>query len=489
MIKRLGIITLLTLLSISVFARLGGAGDDDYSSSSSDSYESSSSSYDSDNDYGSSSGGGGGGGPMNPVVGVIFGIFIGVLLLMGFVEFLKQTYQKAFRKSIDRKKAKKDLAKCMDRDYFKGEMLQTFFGNGTEREFKEKIQKAFYELQTAWEEQSLDKCRRYLSDGIYQKFQSQIGMMKQLQLFNVLESIQMNRLEIVHHYQEEDFLILDVAVGAVISDGYYSKKYSQLYSKSYETFTEYYTFIKKVNTKGDLYSNNNCPSCGNELPTGMGDIARCTSCETISNSPEFDWILNEITQSNMYYKHKGDFKYPYKGLNDHISSYDLCKQYLEDVASSAFVHLRMADALNKFEGAQRFVTKDYLQKVKDLDDEVYLYYRYYISKLNLIRINYLKEERLYEAEFLVKEHFKRVQEKDGELVYIDTRMNSQERIVAMRKSVDAFKNKFLVHQHRCSSCGGPIKNTQEINCGFCGTELASTEADWVITGVFTVKDA
>lgn len=485
MTKRIGLIFTLILFSTQIFARLGGAGDDDNSSSSSSSYESSSSSsYDSDYD-----GGSGSDGKTGPIESWVMIIVVGVFFIYGLIQVLSEQYEKIFRKSIDKKKARISLEKSLSTKNLSDSVAQIYFGEVKEREFKEKTCKAFYELQDAWSEKTMAKSRRYLSDGIYQKFQAQLLMMDQLSLTNKLENVHMDRVNIVHHYREGDFLIIEVEVGAVISDTYRSSKYPGLNSKSYEKFTEYYTFIKKVNAKGDLYSSNNCQNCGNQLPAAMGDIARCESCGTLANSPEFDWILNEITQPKMYYKSKGAFNFPYVTFKETANSYDFCKQYLEDVASNAFVHLRMGDATNNFQKTQRYVSEKYLQKVKDLDDEPYLYHRYYISKLNLIRINYIKEESVYEAEFLVKEHFRRVRPNGQGLTSIDTKMNSQERIISMKKTVKAFSNPHLVHQHKCCNCGAPIKNTDDLNCSFCDTLLASSDADWIIDGVFSVKDA
>lgn len=364
-----------------------------------------------------------------------------------------------------------------------------YFGPQTEKQFKEKVTIAFYELQEAWSNRRLDLTRRYLSDGMYQKLQAQIEMMKHLGLQNRLSKIQMDRVRIAYYNYETDFLILDVEVGACLTEEYRSSKFSELNSKKNEEFTEYYTFIKKVGANKDLYNNKCCPSCGTLLKASESDIVRCESCGSVTNSPEFDWILTEITQSKNFKPSTRLNSYPYEKLSDSVNTYDLCKQYLEDIASNALIHLRMAQATNQFDRAIRYLSSDYYNEVISVKDEPFYYYRFYLNDFTLKEIKLNEATQCYDADFYFKEYFHRVRIINNKLHHIDDGIYFYSRCVTLSKHVDAFKNPYSIYQHRCTNCGAPVKNTTDITCGFCDTQLNNTHADWVITGVFKVAQS
>jgi len=467
------LLALQLALPIESYARLGGAGSDNSSSSSSTSSSSSSSSS---SDYSSNSSGGGGGG--GAIVGVIF-----LLIIVGFIIY--QAIDAQFLKpKRERKQRAAELEKCFVRDEVGMILEGKYFGKSSEVEFKKKVVIAFMELQEAWSEQKLDLTRRYLSDGMYLKLQSQIDMMKELNLFNRLSNIQMDKVRIANFYQQSDFLILEVEVGAFLREEYRSKKFKQLNSKKDESFTEYYTFIKKENANKDLYNCKACPNCGAPLNVGETDIVRCNSCGSIANSPEFDWILTEITQADKYQKGVAAFHFPYEKLSENVRSYDLCKQYLEDIASNAFVHLRMAQATNHFDKTARFLTPEYLTTCKAPKDEPYLYYRFFLSEFDLKDIKLNQKTNCYDAEFYFREYYRRVKVKGNKLEFMDDQLFYNNRSVVMSKHKDAFANPYSVYLHQCSNCGGPIKNTTDLDCGFCQTPLNNAHADWVLSIVY-----
>ena len=91
--------------------------------------------------------------------------------------------------------------------------------------------------------------------------------------------------------------------------------------------------------------------------------------------------------------------------------------------------------------------------------------------------------------FYFKEYFYRVKINNDKLHHIDDGVYYFDRCVTLSKHVDAFKNPYSIYQHRCTNCGAPVKNTTDITCGFCDTQLNNTHADWVITGVFKVAQS
>ena len=60
--------------------------------------------------------------------------------------------------------------------------------------FKEKVRTAFMDIQQAWMQQDLSKVRKWISDGVYQRFHTQFMMMKQLQQVNEISNIQIQQI-------------------------------------------------------------------------------------------------------------------------------------------------------------------------------------------------------------------------------------------------------------------------------------------------------
>ena len=74
--------------------------------------------------------------------------------------------------------------------------------------------------------------------------------------------------------------------------------------------------------------------------------------------------------------------------------------------------------------------------------------------------------------------------KENKLEFMDDQMFYKNRSVVMSKHKDAFSNPYSVYLHQCSNCGGPIKNTTDLNCGFCQAPLNNAHADWVLSIVY-----
>ena len=70
-------------------------------------------------------------------------------------------------------------------------------------------------------------------------------------------------------------------------------------SKQSESFTEYWSFLRRPGVKtlekpGAVEGF--CPNCGAQLQ--VSDRTECVSCNAMINSGEYDWVLSEITQAS-----------------------------------------------------------------------------------------------------------------------------------------------------------------------------------------------
>lgn len=159
-----------------------------------------------------------------------------------------------------------------------------------------KANTAFLAIQEAWMKQDMAPVRRWISDGIWQRFNTQFAMMRLLGQKNLVSNIQIRNTFIDAIEQDGNFDIVHVGIHFSARDDFVSDKFPQLDQRGDLEMLEYWSFIRKAGVTGkDLYHGNRCPGCGAELPADMGEVARCQSCHAISTGGDYDWILAEIT--------------------------------------------------------------------------------------------------------------------------------------------------------------------------------------------------
>lgn len=64
------------------------------------------------------------------------------------------------------------------------------------------------------------------------------------------------------------------------------------------TYSEYWTLIRNIGSKGSTRGDANCPNCGAPLKVGM--TGNCELCHAKVTSGEFDWVLSRIEQDEAY---------------------------------------------------------------------------------------------------------------------------------------------------------------------------------------------
>jgi predicted lipid-binding transport protein (Tim44 family) len=174
--------------------------------------------------------------------------------------------------------------------------------NFSERVFLDKAQTIFFELQKAWMARDLKPIRPYVSDGVFNRWQVFIDQYKRDKQINVVKDPVINNARVVRVQQESDIDSITVRMDCSMADAMVSESNpNQVISGSltdHKPFTEYWTFIRKASsqTKADATAKiDKCPNCG--APLKVSAAGNCEYCDTLVHSPEYDWILNQITQA------------------------------------------------------------------------------------------------------------------------------------------------------------------------------------------------
>lgn len=359
--------------------------------------------------------------------------------------------------------------------------------------FKQKVRTAFTEIQNAWMFQDLSKVRKWISDGVYQRFNTQFIMMKQIEQMNEISDINIQQIFIDDVESDGVYDIVHVGIQYSMYDGFESKKYTRLNDGGPLQAMDFWSFIKKSGVKEkDLYHTTNCPNCGGDLPADGGETAKCPYCSTITYLGDYDWILAEITQpddyynSNSKYEKQGKFS---KKIREQIGEkQDFSLQLLEDKASNGYMQIMTAQVLKKPEITRRFVSDKLYEKIEQqLQSELkFVFNRLYLN--HVTSFDYYREDGKDNIVVALKRSSQKIKNTDTTSPQFDQSIFSQDEILIMSRDVNAGKPQGSLYAHSCPNCGAPIKDTIEIDCTYCNAQLNSTKYEWIINDWMTANE-
>lgn len=439
---------------------------------------------------GGSSGGGGGG---DSIIGLLIYllfmipfpwnfIVIGIIILVGWLANKKQKQQTVLNQLPMGNAG--DKLKALE----KYKLVNPEFNAEA---FKAKVKTAFIQIQEAWMLKDMSKVRKYISDGMYQRLNIQFKMMNILDQENIIDKLLVKNVYIDKIEYDGNFEIIHTAIHASIVDKFVSSKYPQLNNGGAEEFVEYWSFIKKKGIKEqNLFNTQNCPKCGAELPKNAGDVSQCSYCKTITNLGDYDWILSEMTQADdyisIYSKVSKESALSMKVQELCKTNEDFSIQNIEDKASNGYLQIVTAQTLKDPTIMRRFVTDELYEKLKIFNDSEIVYNRFYLNDVTLIAANLIDNKNV--LSIAIKSSYQRVMLKDGKAILLDQVVMSKTETIQMSRDVAPQVSKGSLYAHVCPSCAGPVKDTIDTKCQYCGNELNSTKSEWIITAVLGVSE-
>ncbi len=488
---RVLVIAVIAFIVTDLYARAGGAG----GSSSGGSHSSGGSS--SHSSSGGSHGSGGDGGDAIFLVLMLIRLFAALpfplniivagLIIGGFVVSSIYTKRKVKQQTIFNQLPTGDPVSSV-----KG--YDKFLSNNPgfdEENFKNNVKTAFLDIQEAWQNQDLSKVRKFLSDGVYQRFTTQFKMMKLLQQVNKIENIEIKNVYIDKIESDGLYDIIHTAVHASIDDHFISRLDPSMNSGGTEEFVEYWSFLKKRGKeRKDMYSTDNCPNCGSPLPSEMGELSKCESCGTLTNSGEYDWVLSEITQADDYIgahpklaKSENLTEKIRKIINEND---DFAVQLVEDKASNGYLQILTAIACNDPSIMRRFVNDKVFNEsgVKE-SGPLLAYNRIFLNDVFLVGVSEDGDKNV--LHIAVKSSYQRIQIDNNKINKIDEAVVSRTEVIFMSRDKNAAESKGSLYAHSCPSCGAPVENSLDINCAYCGNVMNSTSTEWIITDMMSLS--
>lgn len=354
----------------------------------------------------------------------------------------------------------------------------------------EKVKTAFFEMQNAWQNQDLSSVRKWMSDGLYQKFSVQLKMMEKLAQHNKMDNIRIQSISVANVFSYNDYQIVDVQIDFMLNDTFYSDKYKSMNESFNNDFaTEYYSFIKKGNkieADSNLYSGNNCPNCGATLNINLGDICRCPNCKTLTNNPEYDWVLCEITQGENYNDESNlNYDERLKELTKFDPDFNI--QSLEDIASN--VTMQIFDVLTggdtiKLDRFAHKDLKDYILSIKESSFKNVLFDRLYLNEVTTQNYSTTEDNNL-EISFYVEACGKRVRLENDKLKTIDDSFITFQIYLSLLKGVQTKipQTKDVVYSYECSNCGAPYDDSTHDTCNYCDTVVVDESKNWILSKI------
>jgi len=515
-------ILLLLLFSVNnLYARLGGAG----------------------GGSGGGSGGGGGGGYtggggsigsgsnsggnsgdiglVDSIIGFVLLAFM-LYIMLFVVPKIKRFIQKRFSEGKD----------AVNNSYLQMRFVKNVKGLGWNfdlKEFNEKVETSFIKLQNAWSNKRLSPIRQFISDGMYRRLKVQIDLMNLLKQRNEISDIKIISITPLEAEKDGNLDTITVKIKASMKDRFISEKKPELNSTSRDEFVEYWTYVKmhgSVSTS-NLFESTKCPSCGAPYPEEMGEAAVCEYCKTVLNTGEYDWVLAEITQEDAWKETtviRENFKtYSHWNTVQEIMP-DISHQYLEDVASNAFLQIIAAKQLENIDYVKYFCTARGFQSL----DKIVI-----VSEIDKVkRQNGFSSIEQHKKWLATKEEDREapklelgepfierlfindatvvntviddqcvlctvgisycisvlIQFEDGTSHTINTNMVKSSIGITLKKRINNLKPKVQLLVHRCPSCGAPMQEKTSYNCSSCGEAFNSAERDWVVDEVLSTNE-
>ncbi|HET6990648.1 MAG TPA: Tim44-like domain-containing protein, partial [Bacteroidia bacterium] len=424
-----------------------------------------------------SAGGGGGGGGSSDHGGGIFAIVYYILALIPFPWNFVTLGAIIVLYYLTRKKVKtfsglNKIASFDSVDQQAATIPMDFIQRNpgfNEAQFYAKVNTAFMEIQNAWMKQDLSGVRKWISDGVWQRFNTQFITMQALGQKNTMSDIKIQKTIIADVQRDGNYDIIDVGIHFTMMDNFVTDKFKELSTEGYLENVEYWTFIRKTGVaEKDMFHSQNCPSCGAPLPKNMGEVGKCESCGVITTLGDYDWVLSEITQAADYVNDNKKLDKNGK-LTQRIREAmqrdnDFSVQFMEDKASNGYMQIMSALVTKKPERMRRFVDNAVFENLSAQikNDPPFVFNRLYLNNVTLM--DYFQDKGKDNMVLAFKRTAQRVDISTGKLRLIDSSMFTSNEIMIMSRDIGAGMPKGSLYAHSCPTCGGPVADTVDTKC-------------------------
>ncbi|MGC9367090.1 MAG: TIM44-like domain-containing protein [bacterium] len=449
---------------------------------------------------GGSFGGDGGGEGIGALIYLLFWLVvnypcIGIPLVIAVIIFLIFANLKGKGKITDRRLRKSNFFQNQYEVNQALEKIKQRDPNFNIDNFKQRVSRAFYLIQTAWSEQKLTKVHRFISDGVEERFNLQIKMQQAEGWRNVMENVKIQKIEVVSIESDQHFDTIHLAITARAKDYKVDLKTGRTLpqSKITEPFTEVWSWLRKpgvktIRTQGAIEGN--CPNCA--APLDITDAGKCRACGAFIRSGEYDWILSEITQESEWEVTGKSSEIPgFINLQQVDPGFSV--QHIEDRTSVIFYRYQAALFNRSSKVLKKVVYSPAVERITRRlsgvpQTSVARYYKFpAIGKVEVLWIK--PESELIKIFVLVKwsGSFAQRDLKTNQIKLLSSRIIYSDIYTLVRKINVASPHNAFNSAH-CPNCGAPEVPDGTDSCPYCGTVLNDGNRSWVLADIeeFTI---
>jgi hypothetical protein len=337
--------------------------------------------------------------------------------------------------------------------------------------FLRRAASGFVKLQTAWSSQDPAPIRAFLSDGVAQRFELQVGIQRARGWRYVFHDLGMSSIQIVAATSSEAFDALHVRFdassvirkvdlnGEPLEGGEVPRKFSDVW-----------TFLRRRGAgsrSGAGLLESRCPSCGTRITAE----AKCPSCGTWLQSGELDWVLAGVCDASAW-EPESESASGWTELA--ASDRGACVEGLCDRASAAFWRWQTA----MFKGDSAYLAPLSPSGVEPAGRSADGTYWVDVSarSMKLERAEVLGESARARIRFLAEgEKFERgvscgEQQLDG-VVTLERRLGTPSPAwEALRSLV-------------CPGCGAPASSPTALECAYCRRPMNEVGGHWLVSSI------
>ena len=354
-----------------------------------------------------------------------------------------------------------------------------------ENAMTQRVRNTFSNLQSYWSSGEIHKIRPFVSDGLYESFSIIYERYRKYNMRNDVKNLNIHScspidIETSKHFHTITFKISASAIDSmrdIESDKFIGG------SRTAESFTEYWSFIRKpgaqtLNKPGLLEGN--CPNCAS--PLEMTDKTSCPACQAVICSGEYDWLLVEISQSD--WQPEGSKTIP--GVEE-MSAIDpgFNRQAIEDRVSTSFWNVRRAEFEADCKKLSKYAHPNLMSKLnqqfKDRPGKYYADPAVGTVELLNVQANDQGLDRAY-AKICWSGHIESRSEKRPIPDYYKSTIINQVYVFERNSGVQTEAGTSLSSAH-CPGCGAPASDQTHGNCEYCGTPFNDGSKDWILTAI------
>ncbi|MEO7111924.1 MAG: hypothetical protein ABI183_15885 [Polyangiaceae bacterium] len=335
-------------------------------------------------------------------------------------------------------------------------------------------------LREAWCNGEMKPARAFVSDGVFSRFNVQLGLMKGEGLRNVMADARVLNITLAGVSTTPPLDAVHVRLTAEARDANipYNSSPQQaqqaLAQKAVEPYTEVWTLVRRQGAQSKLQPaqvGKNCPSCGAPLDTA--EMIKCKYCGALICSAEHDWVLAEITQDSEWYPESHD---EVRGLNA-MKQADpmLAREVLEDRGSYLFWKWIESARIQQMQPLRKCATQ-----------------RFAANPAVLQPVAQTRDVAIGGSDVIMADAGGGGVDPDLDFVYVKLYWSAifgQQQQATPMQSVARLARKAGVASKLsmtsvvCQSCGAPLTESDTTTCDHCHAEIAAGAQVWVLDAI------